>query len=144
MRKVRPVHHLSWFTTDSWCTKAPPSTRELNRHGRCCGFLDCLEAKLWTGSRSAVNHGTACAWTASLPASTWGHAGRDTPTSLVCAYFQRESFSKTMVVTCASWCLFPCMLLAFCGDQTSGRTGQLSLSQKAFLVGGKKQPNKQL
>ena len=76
MRKVGPAHHLSWFAAASWYAKAPPSaTRELNRHGKWCGFLGCLEAKSWTGSHRGVNHGAAC-----LPASAWGHTSRDVST----------------------------------------------------------------
>lgn len=138
MRKVRPVHHLSWFATDSWCAKTRSSTtRELNRHGRCCGFLDCLEAKLWTRRHSGVNHGAACARAACLPASTWRHASRDTSSQPCLLLLPKgELFQDRGRDLCFLVHLSVDAVCVWWG-QAGGRIEQLSLSQKAFLVGEK-------
>lgn len=75
MRKVRSVHLLSWFATDSSSADTSYRSQEQNHHCRCSGFLDCLEGKLWPGSHSRANHSAVCRRSA---CSTWGQAHRST------------------------------------------------------------------
>lgn len=96
-----------------------PKQWELNCHGKCCGFLDCLEATAWAGSHSRVNAGATCALSACLPASTWGHVSRDTSSQpYLCLLPKGELFQDHRCDLCFCGCS-----LCFMGTKQVGELG---------------------
>lgn len=128
MRKVRPVHHHSWFATDSLSADTSYRSQEPNHHCRCSGFLDCLEGKLWPGSHSRANHSTV--WRRSA-CSTRGHAHRSTSSQ-----FHLHSLAKKKLFP-DQGCDLSFSAVCVLWGQKAGRIEQPSLGQQAFLVGEK-------
>lgn len=97
-----------------------------NCHGKCGGFLDCLEATLWTGSHSRVNPGATCALSACLPASTWGCVSRDTSSQpCLCLLPKGELFQDHRCGLCICGCS-----LCFTGAKQVGELGNCHSAER--------------